>query len=81
MLVIALRVVAHFMDKSRIIDYLGRRGFEVESIVWTPFGPGWFGEKNARIYEETYYDKKGKVYVQSCKTSLFSGVYLTDDSL
>ena len=51
----------------------------VVSITWAPFGKGWFGEKNDRIYEVVYYDRAGDQHWATCKTSLWSGVYWTED--
>jgi len=67
------------MDKSRITEYIEQRGGRVVSISWAPFGTGWFGEKNDRIYEVVYYDHEGNQHWATCKTSMFSGVYWTED--
>jgi hypothetical protein len=48
---------------------------------WAPFGKGWFGEKNDRIYEVVYYDARGDQHWATCKTSLLSGVYWADDRI
>jgi hypothetical protein len=42
------------LDKGRITDYIHRRGGRIVSINWAPFGRGWFGEKEERIYEVVY---------------------------
>src|SRR5688572_3912556 len=67
------------MDRRRIEDYVRRRKGRVISIAWAPFGRGWFGERNDRIYEVIYYDAAGKQHFATCKTSMFSGVYWTED--
>jgi hypothetical protein len=67
------------LDKSRITDYVQDRGGRIVSIGWAPFGKGWFGEKEERIYEVVYYDKGGNQHFATCKTSLFTGVYWTED--
>jgi hypothetical protein len=67
------------MDKSRITDYVQQRGGRVVSIGWAPFGKGWFGEKEERLYEVVYYDKAGKQHFATCKTSLWTGVFWTED--
>lgn len=72
---------ARSMDKDRIRSYIEECGGRVVSINWAPFGRGWFGEKNDRIYEVVYYDREGKQHMASCKTSLFSGVYWTEDRI
>ncbi|HEX5105805.1 MAG TPA: hypothetical protein VFV87_18435 [Pirellulaceae bacterium] len=78
-LAIAIRIVAGAFDQSRIAEYIQSRGGRVVSVQWSPFGRGWFGEKNDRIYEVVYYDADGLQHFATCKTSLFSGVYWTED--
>jgi hypothetical protein len=72
-------VASMSMDTDRITGYIQDRGGRIVSINWAPFGKGWFGEKNDRIYEVVYYDSEGNQHWATCKTSLFSGVYWTDD--
>jgi hypothetical protein len=67
------------LDKDRITEYVKQRGGRVISINWAPFGRGWFGEKNDRIYEVVYYDRQGNQHWATCKTSLFGGVFWTED--
>jgi hypothetical protein len=67
------------LDKNRITDYIQQRGGRIVSISWAPFGKGWFGEKEERIYEVVYYDSAGNQHFATCKTSLWTGVYWTED--
>lgn len=67
------------MDQGRITDEVQRRGGRIVSINWAPFGKGWFGEKNDRIYEVVYYDREGNQRWATCKTSMFSGVFWSED--
>jgi hypothetical protein len=76
---IGMWVLATGLDKNRITEYVQGRGGRVVSISWAPFGKGWFGEKNDRIYEVVYYDASGNQHFATCKTSFWSGVYWTDD--
>jgi len=69
------------IDRSRITTYVQDRGGRVVSIHWAPFGTGWFGEKNDRIYEVVYYDQAGNQHFATCKTSYLSGVYWTEDRI
>lgn len=78
---LAFRVLAGAMDGDRIDDYARDRGWDVRRKSWRPFGPGWFGEKNARIYEIEYVDREGHRHLAHVKTSMFSGVYITDDEI
>ena len=80
-LVLLIRLFAGGLDKQRIDDYVRQLGGRVQSIRWSPLGRGWFGERTARIYEVVYYDAQGRLHRATCKTSLFSGVYWTEDQV
>jgi hypothetical protein len=80
-LVVVVRLLAGGMDGDRIAGYLRSRGCVLRSKVWTPFGRGWFGDKKDRIYAIEYDDPDGNRRRATAKTSLFAGVYLTDDEL
>lgn len=75
---LAIRVVMHFVDKSRIKDEVESKGGRIISISWNPFGRGWFFEKNERHYSVTYTDRAGATVSTICKTSLFTGIYWAD---
>jgi hypothetical protein len=77
--VIGICVLLMNLDKTRIRDYIQERGGRVVSISWAPFGKGWFGEKEERIYEVVYYDKVGTQHFATATTSLLTGVYWTED--
>lgn len=81
LLMIVIRVIVGLWDKERIRDYIASRGGRVSSCVWAPFGNGWFGEKSDRIYEVRYSDAEGNEHDASCKTSMFTGVYFTEDNV
>jgi hypothetical protein len=76
---IGFRLLADRWDRERIRQYVAERGGSVNDITWQPFGRGWFGEKGDRIYEVEYTDRDGASHSASCKTSMFSSVYFTDD--
>jgi len=80
-LVIGLRLIAGRMDHKRVRQYVHSRGGQVLAIKWSPFGPGWFGEKSDRIYSVSYLDQDGNEHAAYCKTSLWTGVYFTQDHL
>jgi hypothetical protein len=69
----------HSLDKGRITDYVEQRGGRVVSVNWAPFGRGWFGEKEERLYEVVYYDSAGNQHFATAKTSMLTGVYWTED--
>src|SRR5687767_12772414 len=74
-------IVARAMDGDRVKEYVESRGGKLLEKNWAPFGKGWFGEKNDRIYEVRYVDKDGNEHRATCKTSLWSGVYWTEDRI
>lgn len=81
-IVVGLRLWAGRLDRARIRETLAEEGSTVLDISWSPFGPGWFGEKSDRIYEVRYRTRAGREIVRTCKTSMFTGVYWhkqTDD--
>jgi len=80
-LAIAIRAVSGSFDGERVARYVAEQGWELLDRSWDPFGPGWFGEKDARIYQIVYRDCAGYVHRAHVKTSMFSGVYLTNDQI
>jgi len=78
---LAIRVFAGGMDHGRVRQYVGARHGKVLDIRWAPFGPGWFGEESDRIYEVRFRDRDGNEHLAHCKTSMFTGVYLTRDNI
>jgi hypothetical protein len=81
LIAILIRLMAGALDKDRIERYVEERGWQMVDRSWDPFGPGWFGDKDARIYEIVYRDGQGNVHRAHVKTSLFGGVYLTNDRI
>jgi len=75
------RLIAGTMDKNRFQKYAAVRGWKMLHLTWEPFGRGWFGEKSDRIYEVTYQAPDQAVYIAWMKTSLFSGIYVSDTAL
>ncbi len=80
-LLIGFRIAAGGMDKGRVREYVESRGGQILALSWAPFGPGWFGEKSDRIYEVHYLDRDGNEHHAHCKTSLWTGVYFTEDTI
>jgi hypothetical protein len=80
-LAIVIRLLAGGMDGERVRAYIEQRGGRLLSSGWAPFGKGWFGEKSDRIYEVRYLDGDGNEHEATCKTSLFTGVYFTEDRI
>lgn len=76
-----IRLFAGSMDGDRVEVYVRERGGRLLEKTWAPFGKGWFGEKDSRIYEITYLDRDGNTHRATCKTSMFSGVYFTEDNI
>src|SRR2546425_905619 len=80
-LAIAIRLVAGGFDHNRVSQYVESQGGKVISANWSPFGPGWFGDKHNRIYEVRYVDRDGNEHHAYCKTSMLTGVYFTEDRI
>lgn len=78
---IGIRMFAGSLDHERIKDYIREKGGRVLEVRWEPFGPGWFGEKSDRIYSIRYLDREGNEHRAHGKTSLLTGVYLTNDQV
>lgn len=78
---VAFRLLAGSMDQDRIEQYIREMGGELLDKSWDPFGPGWYGEKDSRIYQVVYRDRDGRVHQAHVKTSMWSGVYLTNDQI
>src|SRR4051812_49283397 len=79
--VIIIRLIAGILDSDRTQDEVIAKGGKLISQTWTPFGKGWFGAQYDRIYEVVYLDKEGNKHKATVKTSMFSGVYFTDDQI
>lgn len=78
--IIMFRITMHF-DGRRVARYFMRMNGVLEDFRWRPFGPGWFGERNARIYKIQYRDAEDRVHTAYVKTSFWTGVYLTGDKV
>ena len=73
-------MISRVMDSDRVKTHLEQRGGKLLEKRWNPFGRGWYGDNN-RIYQVRYRDRDGNEHQAACKTSLFSGVYWTDDEI
>jgi hypothetical protein len=80
-LAVVFRLCAGTLDADRVENYVKENGWELVDRSWDPFGPGWFGEKDARIYQIIYRDRQGHLHRAHVKTSMFSGVYFTNDEI
>lgn len=78
---VLFRLLAGSFDGDRVEAHIRNMGGELLDKSWDPFGPGWFGEKDSRIYEIVYRDRDGRVHRAHVKTSMMSGVYLTNDRI
>jgi hypothetical protein len=81
MVILGIRIVAGSCDKDRVETYIRERGHKLLNIRWSPLGPGWFGEQDSRIYWVQYRDSMGNRHEAYAKTSMLSGVYLTEDRI
>lgn len=78
---ILIRLSRGGVDRQRIEQYIEERGGKVIEAAWTPFGPGWLGKNHDRIYDVRYLDKDGHEHRAYCRTSGWSGVYFTQDTV
>lgn len=46
---VVFRLVAGGIDGDRVGEYIRNQGGELIESHWSPFGRGWFGEKNAQM--------------------------------
>ena len=76
---IIIRIIAGSFDDDRIERHIRANGGKLISKEWAPFGKGWAGEKNDRIYVVFYLDSAENKHRAYVKTSSFSGVYFTED--
>jgi hypothetical protein len=79
-IVIASHACATDMDRCRISNYFRDRGWTLLGKERAPYGPGWYGDRD-RIYRVTYRDPEGRTHRAFLKTSMASGVYLTEDEV
>jgi len=79
LLALLVRLAAGSFDKGRVEEYIRKRGGKLLDCSWNPLGPGWFGEKDSRIYAIVYRDRDGTTWRADVKTSMLSGVYLTNE--
>lgn len=78
---LALLYVSEPFDVRRIRRNLRGRGATLLRCRWSPWGPGWFGTDAERIYEIRYRDGNGRIHQATVKTSVFGGVYYTEDEM
>ena len=81
LVIVGIRLAAGALDRKRLVEYVESRGGRLIDTTWEPFGPGWFGEKSDRIYSVHYRDRDGNEHRAHCKTSMWTGVYFTQDSI
>jgi hypothetical protein len=79
--VLFIVVLGRLMDDGRVRRHIEKEGGVLLEKHWNPFGKGWFGEQNARIYDVRYRDRDGNTHKATCKTSALAGVYFTDDHI
>lgn len=80
-LIVLIRLAVASFDGDRVENYVRGMGCELIEKSWDPFGPGWFGSQNSRIYEIVYKDRDGRIHRAHVKTSMLGGVYLTNDRI
>jgi len=81
LMIVVVRLSAGVLDRDRIRRHIQMRGGVLVEAVWAPLGRGWFGGRGDRIYRVWYRDQQGNGRRAYCKTSLWSGVYFTEDEI
>lgn len=76
-----VRLGAMSQDEERIAAWISSRGGRVLAISWAPFAPGWFAQGYNRTYAVNYIDREENERWAICSTSLFGGVYWTEDRI
>ncbi|MEM6805434.1 MAG: hypothetical protein AAF696_28810 [Bacteroidota bacterium] len=76
-----MRLIAGSFDNDRVKTYIQNQGGELLSKSWEPFGKGWAGEQNDRIYKVRYKDKDKNLREAWVKTSSGSGVYFSEGKI
>ncbi len=79
--VFGCRLLAGRLNHARIRKHIQDMGGAVVKIVWSPLGPGFFGDQYTYIYEVDYRNKNRTHRRAFCKTSMLAGVYFCDDRL
>jgi hypothetical protein len=69
------------LDHRRVKAYVEQRGGRFISAASTPYGPGWFGANHVRIYGVRFCDYDGNEHEAFVKTSMWTGVYFTEDRI
>jgi hypothetical protein len=75
---VGARLVADRWDRERIRDYFLRQGQTTGAITWEPFARWWTRDID-RTYTVTVLSPDGATRVVSCRTSLFGGVYVSEE--
>lgn len=80
-LAILISIIARSRDSDRIKKDIESKGGTLISKERAPFGKGWIGERNDRIYKVVYLDKDGNKHQAFVKTSSGSSVYYSSDEI
>ena len=80
-IVVLIRLALGSLDEDRVRQYIQSQGGRLLEKRWNPFGKGWFGSEHERIYEIRYIDSEENEHLATCKTSMFAGVYITEDRI
>jgi len=75
---LGIRVVMHFVDKSRIKDEVESSGGRIISIRWNPLRAGLVSRKERAALLRSQYRSVRRHRSATCKTSFFTGVYWAD---
>jgi hypothetical protein len=77
-LVIGFNLIADQWDRQRITEAMDHQGLVVDSITWQPFA-FWWQKDSDRTYLVECHTTTGLPKRFSCRTSLFGGVYTSEE--
>jgi hypothetical protein len=72
--------LANAYTKNNIHDFIEAQGGTLISLRWDAFGKSWFDNKG-KVYKISYSDKAGNIHKSWVLANVFTGVYLSEDSI
>ena len=73
-----IRLFLYFNDTRYILDKTNEKGWKNVEVIWSPFAPGWIGERGERLYLVRYTDHSGISKQQFCKRGILTGLFWRD---
>jgi hypothetical protein len=77
--ILSRRFILEHFDRRRIRTYLQARSVTLQDLNLALFVPGWGDNDRGRTYVLRVRDRDGNELEVACRTSLFGGVYFSDE--